>query len=585
MRLKWLPLTLLLAVSFASAQQAAPALFFTDLTNAPNTGGETVSGFSGAYVTLYGNFFGTTQGTSTVTWNSQNCLRVVSWGAGWLWYQKIVVQLGSSCAAGSGNFVVTVGGVASNGLPFTVNSGKIYFVATTGSDSNAGSFASPWKTIPKAAQTAGASAGNIVYAMNGVSQTADDGQTWDAALTLRAEWCKGTASQMDAIVAYPGAAVTIGNPTGQSPGNGIRSTDFTASGGACGGNWTFAGINLRGPGPGGIGGGSNWRFIGDDISNPQSGGSGGGGAAFEFSLATTNKVYGNYLHDLNLGTTDRLMQGLYPSTDSNHTDIGWNELFNAKGRAGIQIHSSPVSSGTGFIMFDILIHDNKIHGTNEEAIIVDTVDPSQGPVLVYNNVIYDYARDGQGNGIYQAESSDFSTAHGSGSGTVEFYNNTIYCAGSDACWGSWWETHNSQPTVDRVRNNILYSTGNQAYWNAGVTNWSLQGGSSQCQATDTSARCPNFAGSNNVVFGNGAPTYTNILTSNVNADPKFVTPGSDFHLQSGSPAIGAGVAVSGLTRDIDGRLRPNPPSAGAYEAGTGTTAVVNPPTALRATPH
>jgi len=109
MRLKWLPLTLLLAVSFASAQQSAPALFFTDLTNGPNTGGETVSGFSGVYVTLYGNFFGTTQGTSTVTWNSQNCLHVVTWGTSWLWYQKIVVQLGFSCTAGSGNFVVSLG--------------------------------------------------------------------------------------------------------------------------------------------------------------------------------------------------------------------------------------------------------------------------------------------------------------------------------------------------------------------------------------------------------------------------------------------------------------------------------------------
>ena len=57
--------SLLCAAPAALAE--APRLFFTDLTSAPNSGGETVSGFSGAYVTLYGNGFGATQGTSTVT--------------------------------------------------------------------------------------------------------------------------------------------------------------------------------------------------------------------------------------------------------------------------------------------------------------------------------------------------------------------------------------------------------------------------------------------------------------------------------------------------------------------------------------
>jgi len=37
-----------------------------------------------------------------------------------------------------------------NALPFTVRAGAIYFVSASGSDSNDGSFANPWKTIPKA---------------------------------------------------------------------------------------------------------------------------------------------------------------------------------------------------------------------------------------------------------------------------------------------------------------------------------------------------------------------------------------------------------------------------------------------------
>src|SRR5579859_4002728 len=117
---------LLILGSMPAAAQI-PRIFFSDLTSGPTRGGETVYGFSGAYVTLSGNFFGASQGASTVTWNGKNCLRVVpatgsysGWGAPYLWYQKIVVQLGPACSAGTGNFVVTVSGQTSNGIPFTV---------------------------------------------------------------------------------------------------------------------------------------------------------------------------------------------------------------------------------------------------------------------------------------------------------------------------------------------------------------------------------------------------------------------------------------------------------------------------------
>src|SRR5215471_1608141 len=99
-----LALVILAGAQRADAQTQPPQIFFTDLDSAPNSGGESVSGFAGAYVTLYGNFFGATQGSSTVTWNGLNCLRVVSptgsyngWGSSYFWYQKIIVQLGSSC--------------------------------------------------------------------------------------------------------------------------------------------------------------------------------------------------------------------------------------------------------------------------------------------------------------------------------------------------------------------------------------------------------------------------------------------------------------------------------------------------------
>jgi hypothetical protein len=55
----------------------------------------------------------------------------------------------------------------------------------------------------------------------------------------------------------------------------------------------------------------------------------------------------------------------------------------------------------------------------------------------------------------------------------------------------------------------------------------------------------------------------------------------DFHLQSGSPAIGAGMQLSEVTVDADGKVRPNPPSIGAYEYAGSTPWLVPPPTGFK----
>jgi hypothetical protein len=54
-----------------------------------------------------------------------------------------------------------------------------------------------------------------------------------------------------------------------------------------------------------------------------------------------------------------------------------------------------------------------------------------------------------------------------------------------------------------------------------------------------------------------------------NSNPLFVNVGgNDFHLSSGSAAIGSGLALSDVTVDYNGVSRANPPSMGAYEAGS-----------------
>ncbi len=62
---------------------------------------------------------------------------------------------------------------------------------------------------------------------------------------------------------------------------------------------------------------------------------------------------------------------------------------------------------------------------------------------------------------------------------------------------------------------------------------------------------------------------------NLAADPLFVSAANgDLHLQAGSPCLGAGTPVNGLSTDKDGAPRLNPPALGAYERRLGLAHVL-----------
>ncbi len=87
-------------------------IFYSDLTSGPNTGGENGKG---AFVTIYGNGFGATQGSSNVTVGGSKADSYPIWSN-----TRITMQLGS--AAATGDIVVHVPSrrATSNGAAFTV---------------------------------------------------------------------------------------------------------------------------------------------------------------------------------------------------------------------------------------------------------------------------------------------------------------------------------------------------------------------------------------------------------------------------------------------------------------------------------
>ncbi len=586
----------MLLLSSAALLGQAPVLFYSDLTSAPNAGGENNNG---AYVTVYGNYLGTSQGSSSISVGGGAMVNCWTWGATFLWYQKITCQLGPGAV--TGNIAVSVNGQSSNTLPFAVAPGNIYFVSPTGNDHGAGSFTAPWLTLLEARDTM--QPGDITYAMNGVTQSTDDGTGWDSAFLLsgggQGKWCSPTGSPR-ALVAYPGATVTIGNSTGGLPDFGLRTSD-------CQGNWVFSGISFRGQNPALTGFGVNYRFIASDITCPYTLGT-GGSACFETSQSSAIYFYGNHVYNAGASNASALFQGVYFSTDSNAVDMGWNLVENVHGCRGVQVHSSPLGSGgasdpTGHDQYNISIHDNTIHDTQCDGLIVDTVNPSEGPVTVYNNVIYNAGigpNNPENTGGWNCINIPGSTANGpAGSGTIEIFNNTLYSCGTydtppyenanNAIAENGDEAKGAPAIYLHIRNDLMDQV-TTSLFPAGVPYVVIWDPVTGEPCTDSQV-CPWLFGANNLMYGAGSPVEDlTEITATVSANPLLVSTSiPDLHLTAGSPAIQAGAVIGSVSlygvnntgRDHDGLQRGLVPSIGAYElygsTGGNPTVTVTPP--------
>jgi hypothetical protein len=532
----------------------SPRIFFSDLESGPNIGGQKNHG---VWVTIWGKGFGATRDNSTVTIGGGPAAEYPIWTD-----TKITFQLGP--AAKSGPMVVNLkgksGSGASNGLPFTVRAGKIYFVAANGSDWRNGSFQSPWKTITYAKDRM--SAGDVSYIKDGVAQTSEDHFTAYLSMDRNGGSNSGKAGAPKALVAYPGARVTIGKAHGLDYG--IRTPNIASRADY----WVISQLHIIGGKQAIDVGGTGWKIVGNDIECP--GGDGQVGCV-EASQASGIKFYGNEVHNAGAGpVASKFYHAVYFSTDSNHIDMGWNHIHDNFTCRAVQFHSSPLCrpnrgarDQTGHNQFDLHVHDNLIHGDSCNGINFATVDPSKGAVEAYNNVIYHVGvadpKDGGGafSCIYVAGITNTGPV---GTGTVEVFNNTLYdCAAnrsrnSDGSRGAFSVGGGAGLTM-RLRNNIVYQLPGEVY---------IDGNKAQ------------ITGEKNLWFGAGnGPGQT---SGNINADPLFVDLGKfDFHLRGAGPAHDAGTTVlpnnpfvvsKGGAADKDGVSRPQGKAfdLGAYES-------------------
>jgi hypothetical protein len=558
LRLKWLLPTCLLCASFAFAQNP-PVLFFSDLTWGPTTGWNNGS-TQGAAVTVWGKNFGTTRGSNYVTINGAQATSYAEWDAigparG---LERITFWIPTSAATGAGTISVTVNGVTSNTLPFTVASGTIYYVdVTNGNNSNNGlttstAFKDLWKGFnpcgptdpmhPTGSCNPSQDGQYIVYVRAG-TYTAQDNAAGDGALvSLRGPY--GGPTKQKALIAYPGETVNL-NITSASHGavyvanydpygfvDYVTYAKFSISGGdypwACFGSYS--------------------RFIGNSMQNltvyDQTG-------IIQVSDSKHTSIFGNYFNN---DGNDSMKHNVYIKTEytglncsthdcsTQYTDVGWNEFANAPAsdlHGGVIFISKSSESQIATAPTDyVYIHGNYFHDGQMDFIYI-------GDGVAIGSHLYFY------HNIFKGNNSTNGGITMNGGATGEnWYNNTFYQMGPT---NIAMVEEQSGGTGAVWRNNI---------WNMGIGQDAYRNES------------PGTANFDYDLFysGTGVPSGSGItVTHPVTVNPQFVTPGSDYHLQATSLARGAAANLYSTmnslpfgTNDYDGLALP---SSGAWDIG------------------
>ena len=528
-----------------------PVILYTDITSGPNTGGENNNG---AIVSIFGKNFGNNLNDITVYVGGGQVVRKVYFGPslGRSDIQQLAVQLGPSAATGS--IQVFVNGVGSNtDITFTVRSGNIYYAAVGGNDNNNGSYSAPWEHLDIAKSRL--SAGDILYALDGVAQTAVDSLGGNVTairiVETRGSAVTGTEANPIAVVCYPGGTCYIGNAdTGPTRGINIYFSW-----------WTFSGFHI--------------------VSNLSNNGS-------AFAILEDPSHYGlegNRLVNCNLtgayytvtshgcshsrflgNTLNPSLHSMFYYTGSGYQaqhdiEIAWNYAHDGPTTDGfpIKIYYAPP---TGYdceacrLVDDVRVHDNLVVNGTRSSFLIGGKDTMGGAykypflqdVLVYNNIVY-----GQVSGYAFAFSQTQDEENVESEANYELYNNTVYLGSG---YGSNALSITSCKTAIIKNNAFIQDSGDYIFH---------QGSESTDWDNDV------------VVDHNGY--YGGIAVPSEDANPITGNPffadavNHNFRLTTNSPYINSGIPT-GIMRDFDGISRPQGSGydIGAFEYDENTPA-------------
>ncbi|HTP30402.1 MAG TPA: choice-of-anchor Q domain-containing protein [Anaeromyxobacteraceae bacterium] len=507
----------------------APYVLYTDILSGPTTGGENGKG---AYLSIFGMNFGATGLGSSVRVFVNDVevdnYRYLGLPRGRPDIQQITVQVGALGNPAQGVALpikVVVDGVASNvDHTFIPNPGRMLFVDNvSGDDATAvpGDVHHPYRHVGLTGSTTsafGAAQPGDIIVMRGTGAPWVD-LAYNDSYFLRFKGKNGSAPAGSAgtgpftLMAYPNEDVFIDLPPSTGAAGGIAGVDTTAY---AGGQWiSIADLRIEAGGDAGpiavqIAG-DHWRIVNTELTattglpTAKAAGINGNG--------TNSYWVGNHIHAIYGSPVNLEEHGIYIDGDGSY-EIAFNVIDDVKGGSGFQIY---VNGGNGSDSCNsVSLHHNVIHGIAKHGINV--ADGSQNAIQVYDNLVFDVVQAG-----------------------LRFNTNTLHGA---KIWNNTFANTN---------------TNGSSYQGAITNDWNLPADALDMENnifSPTTSATPYSGGSVGLSAGVGRVTHNlyyggagaaSFDSAPVSGDPRFATPGSDFHLAPDSHAIDAGsTAVSSL---------------------------------------
>ena len=455
--------------------------------------------------------------------------RYLLWGDG-----AIVFQPGPGTR--SGEIVVHVGGEASNGLPFAVRPGGVYFVTPGGAGD--GSFENPFAPADYVARLAAGEDGATAYFRAGTYDGVYGYPHWHANFCLGAAH-SGEPGRPNAFVAYPGEEVWIrtSEETGADRSNfRIHSDPATYV--------VVSKLHLWARN-GAVSAHTGWRVVGNRIEAIHETSVTGAVTTTLYQDATSRHIaiLGNEI--LGGSSGNKLDHAIYPGAGTSDLEIAWNYIHDNDFANGPMISlNCNDAAAKGLVSRNVRIHSNVIDVRGHPSRAIGVYETAPGStVYVYNNLVLGPAPGGNPS-VYAA------------SGELHYANNTLVGCGAGnegACFHFYTFSEAYTPQVRTFRNNLVVAGDAASYY-------LKRSGNAVVDGLD-----------HNLFTGVPSPKATDLYLQDaqrVEAPPGFVAAAAgDYRLSADSSARDAGAVVGFVAADAAGTPRPQGAAfdIGAYE--------------------